>query len=64
VEITYPFKPNMADCKMAIKSGEATCYIFDTCCKDFTPEKKQEADNRIMQIYIDSIMRKKARPSQ
>lgn len=49
---------------MIVKSGEATCYIFDTCCKDFTPEKKREVDNRIMQIYMDSIMRKKARPSQ
>ena len=32
--------------------------IYDTCCKDWTPEKKRAADERIMDIYVASQRRK------
>jgi len=58
--IEIPFEPDMADCKMVVKTKSgAICYIMDTCCKNFTKEDKLEADRAIMRIAIQSAMRKR-----
>ena len=56
------FVPNMDDCKMIVKcENGATCYIMDTCCKNFTEEDKKRVDEKILQIYLNSVMRKRAK---
>ncbi len=58
--IQVPFVPDMADCKMVVKTESgAVCYIMDTCCKNFTKEDKLRADREIMRIAIQSAMRKR-----
>lgn len=56
----FPFVPNMEDCKMVVKANGATCYIMDTCCRNFTQEDKERTDREIMRIALASAMRKKA----
>lgn len=55
---TFPFVPNMEDCKMIVHSHGATCYIMDTCCKHFTKEDKARADARILEIARNAALRK------
>ena len=62
------FVPNMDDCKMIVKcENGAICYIMDTCCRNifqFTPpreEDKKRVDEKILQIYLNSVMRKRAK---
>lgn len=50
-EYQYPFEPPIEDLKMQIKGDGATCYLFDTVCKNITKEKKLRADKRIFSIY-------------
>ena len=56
-----PFVPNMEDCKMVIESDGAICYIMDTCCRNMTREDKARIDQQIIQIALDSELRKRAR---
>ena len=55
-----PIVPNMDDCKMIVESNGVVCYIMDTCCKNFTAEDKAEADRKIIEIAVQSAMRKQA----
>lgn len=55
---TYPYKPNMEDCKMVIKSHGAVCYIMDTCCRGMTREDKVRADRKIVQLAMAAELRK------
>jgi len=50
-EYQFPFEPPMEDLKMVMESDGATCYIFNTACKDMTPEQKRKIDQRILSIY-------------
>ena len=36
----YPYEPDMEHCRMVVKTGGATCYIMDDCCRDMTAEDK------------------------
>ena len=57
-EITYPFQPPMEDCRMQHTTDKgAKVYIFDTFCKNRTPEEKQRDDAEIVRIYNDILMR-------
>lgn len=55
-----PFVPNMEDCKMIVESNGAVCYIMDTCCRNFTAEDKARADRQIVEIAMQSALRKQA----
>ena len=57
----FPFVPNMEDCKMTVKTEHATCYIMDTCCKNFTQADKAEVDRKLMQIALNAALRKQAK---
>lgn len=54
-----PFEPNMADCKMTVKTDGAVCYIMDTCCRNFTAADKIRVDRQIVQIAMQSTLRKR-----
>ncbi|MDN0031638.1 hypothetical protein QVN85_01855 [Oscillibacter valericigenes] len=60
---TFPFVPNMDDCKMVVQADGAVCYIMDTCCRNMTPEVKAQADQEIVDIYMRSAMRRKMKGS-
>ncbi len=55
---SFPFQPNMDDCKMIVESNGVVCYIMDTCCKHFTPEDKARVDRQIVEIAVQSALRK------
>lgn len=55
---TYPYVPNMEDCRKITKTKGCTCYIMDTICRNMTPEDKAAADKKILQIYINSLLKK------
>lgn len=59
----FPFVPNMDDCKMVVQATGAVCYIMDTCCRNMTQEDKARADQEIVDIYLRSVMRRKAKGS-
>lgn len=54
-----PFVPDMADCKMIVKTDGAVCYIMDTCCRNFTAADKLRVDRQIVQIAMQSALRKR-----
>lgn len=60
---TFPFVPNMDDCKMVVQADGAVCYIMDTCCRNMTPEAKAQTDQEIVDIYMRSAMRRKMKGS-
>jgi len=54
-----PFDPPDEDLQVEFTNAHgARIMIYDTCCKDWTPEKKRAADERIMDIYVASQRRK------
>ena len=55
---SFPFQPNMDDCKMIVESNGVVCYIMDTCCKHFTPEDKARVDRQIVEIAVQSALRR------
>ncbi len=55
---SFPFQPNMDDCKMIVESNGVVCYIMDTCCKHFTPEDKARVDQQIVEIAVQSALRR------
>lgn len=55
---SFPFRPNMDDCKMIVESNGVVCYIMDTCCKHFTPEDKARVDQQIVEIAVQSALRR------
>lgn len=55
-----PFEPNMADCRMTVKTDGAVCYIMDTFCRTMTKEEKIRTDRKILQIAMDAARRRKA----
>jgi len=56
-EFEFPFEPPMEDLKMVVDCDNgAKCYIFDTFCKNITPEEKFAADKRILNIYYRSAV--------
>lgn len=57
----FPFVPDMDDCKMIVHADGAVCYIMDTCCRDITKAEKEAIDRQIVQIYLNSEMRKMAK---
>ena len=58
-EFTFPFEPPWEDLKMTVPFEDGpVCYVFDTCCKDFGPEQKKEADQRIMKIWNNHVRKK------
>lgn len=59
----FPFVPNMDDCRKIVKTKDCTCYIFDTYCRNMTPEDKAAADRKILQIYVSEALRREASES-
>lgn len=57
-EFKFPFEPPMEDLKMVVKTEHATCYIFDTFCKNTTPEEKKRIDDEIREIYRKDAIHK------
>ena len=55
---SFPFQPNMDDCKMIVESNGVVCYIMDTCRKHFTPEDKARVDQQIVEIAVQSALRR------
>ena len=55
---SFPCQPNMDDCKMIVESNGVVCYIMDTCCKHFTPEDKARVDQQIVEIAVQSALRR------
>ena len=55
---SFPFQPNMDDCKMIVESNGVVCYIMDTCCKHFTPEDTARVDQHIVEIGVQSALRR------
>lgn len=57
-EFTFPFKPPMEDCRMSYTAPNgAKIYIFDTFCKNQTPEEKRRIDAEFIRIYNDTLVR-------
>lgn len=54
----FPYVPNMEDCRKIVKTEHCTCYIFDTYCKNMTPEDKAVIDQQIVQIAMNAALRK------
>lgn len=57
----YPFVPNMDDCRMTVTAEGAVCYIMDTCCRNFTAADKEAVDRKIVQLAIQSALKREAR---
>ncbi len=56
----YPFEPPWEDLKMTVVTDKGVkCYIFDTCCKNETPEQRAETKRRIGNIIYQSELRKR-----
>jgi len=56
-QFTFPFQPPMEDLKLVVDCDNGTkCYLFNTFCKNITPEQKREADRRILTIYHRSAV--------
>lgn len=54
----FPFTPDMTACKMVVRTDGAVCYIMDTCCRNFTKEDKARVDRQIIEIAVQSAIRK------
>jgi len=60
-EFKFPFEPPLEDLKMTVTTASgAKVFIYDTCCKNFTPEDKARIDKKIIQIYTESALKKAA----
>lgn len=49
-----PFCPPEGGLKMELRSGDTTCYLFDSCCRDFSPEEKARTDRAVLSIYYEA----------
>lgn len=63
-EFKFPFEPPMEDLKMVVKTEHGTCYIFDTFCKNVTPEERAKIDDRIRQIYYEDDLKRELAASK
>ena len=64
-EFKFPFEPPLEDLKMTVTTASgAKVFIYDTCCKNFTPEDKARIDKKIIQIYTESALKKAALEEQ
>lgn len=61
-EFTFPFKPPMEDCRMQfVHPNGAHIYIFDTFCKNQTPEERERIDTEFVRVYNDILARQELR---
>ena len=56
---SFPFQPNMDDLQndRGVQRG-GLLHRMDTCCKHFTPEDKARVDQQIVEIAVQSALRK------
>lgn len=55
-QFTFPFVPPMEDLKMVVKpEGGATCYIFDTFCKNLSREEKIRRERKLLESYAQHM---------
>ncbi len=53
---TFPFEPPMEDLRMVLKTQSgATCYVFDTFCRDITREEKIAVETRLFRAYREAM---------
>lgn len=48
----------MEDLRMTVEGKNGTCYIFDTCCKNFSAADKAQTDRAILDIYVRALSHK------
>jgi hypothetical protein len=53
---TFPFVPDMEDCKKIVETDHGTVYIMNTFCRALTPEAKAAIDQQISHIYLNAHM--------
>lgn len=53
-------KPDMRDCKLIVRTPDATCYVMDTYCRNVTLEQRIELEKQIAQAYVRNAMRTQA----
>ena len=58
MQFKTPYIPPMEDCRMVVRTGEAVCYIIDTCCRDMTDGQRAEIEGKIVQLCRQVALRK------
>ena len=53
--IPVPFEPPAADLKMEVMAAGVRCYVFDTCCRCFSPEEKARTDRAVLSICSQAV---------
>ena len=53
-----PYVPSAEDCRMVVRTGEAICYMMDTCCRDITERQRAEIDEKVAHIYRQAALKK------
>lgn len=58
-DLQHSFEPPEADLELKGNTGKAiTWSVYSTFCKRFGPEKKADADRKIMDVIIRAQQRK------
>lgn len=64
-EFTFPFRPPVEDCRMQLTTaGGAKVYIYDTFCKNQTPEEKRRIDTELVKWYNDVLAHQAAEAAE
>ncbi len=50
------YDPDMEACRMIVRTSEVTCYVMNSCCKNYSAEQREKVDKTLVHIYRQAIL--------